>query len=154
PGVEAAGQGLYQSIHRDTVDDVVRDVRAARADAVVVSVSYCDRTSSDRVAMMVREFPRVPTLALLSELGPHTPHTLLALGTGGVRRVIDVRDAAGWRALRSALTDECGSGVQRAALAVLAGDLEGASVDCRRFFEALFLCPPSICTVRKLARQL
>jgi len=50
--VEAAGQGLYKSIHRDSVDDVVRDVRAARASAVVVSVSYCDRTSSERVAMM------------------------------------------------------------------------------------------------------
>src|SRR3954468_13481319 len=71
--VEAAGQGLYKSIHRGSVDDVVRDVRAARAGAGVVRVSYCDRTSSDRVAMMVREFPRVPTLALLSELGPHTP---------------------------------------------------------------------------------
>src|SRR5262245_37210359 len=70
--VDAAGEGLYQSIHRDSVEDVVRDVRDARATAVVLSVSYCERAPSEPVATMVREFPRVPTLALLSELGPRT----------------------------------------------------------------------------------
>jgi len=152
--VDAAGQGLYRSIHRETVDDVVRDVRAARADAVVVSVAYCDRTSSDRVAKMVREFPRVPTVALLTDIGPQTPQTLLTLGTGGVRRLVDVRSASGWRSLRHALTDECGNNVQRLALARLADDLSGASSDCWRFLEALFLSPPGTCTVRKLARDL
>jgi AraC-like DNA-binding protein len=152
--VDAAGEGLYRSIHRDSVDDVMRDVRDARAAAVVLSVSYCERSPSEPVATMVREFPRVPTLALLSELGPRTPQTLLSLGTSGVRRLIDVRDGSGWRLLRSALTDECGNTVQRFALGRLAQDLEGASPDCWRFFQALFLSPPSVCTVRKLARSL
>jgi AraC-like DNA-binding protein len=152
--VDAAGEGLYRSLHRDTVDDVMRDVREARAAAVVLSVSYCERVSSEPVATMVREFPRVPTLALLSELGPRTPQTLLSLGTSGVRRLIDVRDGSGWRTLRSALTDECGNSVQRLALGRLSDDLEGASHDCWRFFQALFLSPPSVCTVRKLARNL
>jgi AraC-like DNA-binding protein len=152
--VDAAGVGLYHSIHRDSVDDVMRDVREARATAVVLSVSYCERASSEPVATMVREFPRVPTLALLSELGPRTPQTLLSLGTSGVRRLIDVRDASGWRMLRSALTDECGNNVQRLALGQLARDLDGASRDCWRFFEALFLAPPHVCTVRRLARDL
>lgn len=152
--VDAAGEGLYRSLHRDCVDDVVRDVREARASAVVLSVSYCERTSSDPVATMVREFPRVPTLALLSELGPRTPQTLLSLGTSGVRRLIDVRDASGWRQLRSALSDECGNAMQRLALGRLADDLDGASPDCWRFFQALFLSPPDVCTVRKLARRL
>jgi AraC-like DNA-binding protein len=152
--VDAAGEGLYRSIHRDSVDDAVRDVREARAAAVVLSVAYCERLPSEPVATMVREFPRVPTLALLSELGPRTPQTLLSLGTSGVRRLIDVRDAAGWRLLRSALTDECGSPVQRMALGLLAQDLDGASPDCWRFFQALFLSPPSVCTVRRLSRNL
>jgi AraC-like DNA-binding protein len=152
--VDAAGEGLYRSIHRESVDDVIRDVREARASAVVVSVSYCDRTSSNPVASMVREFPRVPTLALLSELGPRTPHTLLSLGTSGVRRLIDVRDASGWRMLRSALTDECGNSIQRFALGRLGDDLAGATQDCWRFFEALFLSPPSVTTVRRLSRDL
>lgn len=152
--VDAAGEGLYHSIHRDSVDDVMRDVREARAAAVVLSVSYCERVSSEPFATMVREFPRVPTLALLSELGPRTPQTLLALGTSGVRRLIDVRDGSGWRMLRSALTHECGNSVQRLALGRLSHDLDGASPDCWRFFEALFLSAPSVCTIRKLARNL
>jgi AraC-like DNA-binding protein len=152
--VDAAGEGLYHSIHRDTVDDVVRDVREARATAVVLSVSYCERASSESVAMMVREFPRIPTLALLSELGPRTPQTLLSLGTSGVRRLIDVRDASGWRHLRSVLTDECGNAMQRLALGRLAQDLDGATPDCWRFFQTLFLSTPDVCTVRRLARRL
>ena len=75
--VDAAGEGLYRSIHRDSMADVMRDVREARASAVVLSVSYCERLSNEPVATMVREFPRVPTLALLTELGPRTPYTLL-----------------------------------------------------------------------------
>jgi AraC-like DNA-binding protein len=152
--VDAAGAGLYRSLHRDSVDDVLRDVREARATAVVLSVSYCDRASAERVATVVREFPRVPTLALLSELGPRTPHTLLALGTSGVRRLIDVRDASGWRTLRSALSDERGDSTQRLALGQLARDLEGASHDCWRFFEAIFLSGVHISTVRRLADAL
>ena len=152
--VDAAGEGLYRSIHRDSVDDVIRDVREARAAAVVVSVAYCDRASENPVAMMVREFPRVPTLALLSELGPRTPQTLLSLGTSGVRKLIDVRDASGWRMLRSALTDQCGNAIQRLALGQLADDLRGAPEDCWRFFEALFLSAPNVTTVRRLSHNL
>ena len=152
--VDAAGEGLYKSIHRDSVDDVIRDVREARAAAVVVSVAYCDRASENPVAMMVREFPRVPTLALLSELGPRTPQTLLSLGTSGVRKLIDVRDASGWRMLRSALTDQCGNAIQRLALGELAEDLRGAPEDCWRFFEALFLSAPNVTTVRRLSDNL
>ena len=152
--VDAAGEGLYKSIHRESVDDVIRYVREARAAAVVVSVSYCERTSSSPVATMVREFPRVPTVALLSEVSPRTPQTLLSLGTSGVRRLVDVRDASGWRMLRSALTDECGNTIQRLALGRLADDLTGATHDCWAFFEALFLSAPNVTTVRRLSRNL
>lgn len=152
--VDAAGEGLYRSIHRDSVDDVMRDVRAARADAVVLSVNYCERSSTEPVATMVREFPRVPTVALLSDFGPRTPQTLLSLGTSGVRRLIDVRDSSGWRSLRTALIDECGNPVQRLALLRLGEDLNDASPDCWRFFQALFLCPSWVNSVRKLSEML
>ena len=152
--VDAAGEGLYRSIHRDSLQDVMRDVREARADVVVLSVNYCERAPTDGVARMVREFPRVPTVALLSELGPRTPQTLLQLGTSGVRRLVDVRDAAGWRTLRSALTDEAGNPVQRLALGRIAEDLDGVLPDCWRFFEALFLVPPHVSSVRLLALSL
>jgi AraC-like DNA-binding protein len=148
--VDAAGEGIYRSIHRDSLDDVMRDVRDARADAVVLSVNYCERASTDPVATMVREFPRVPTLALLSDFTPRTPQTLLSLGTSGVRRLIDVRDANGWRSLRAALTDECGNSVQRLAIFRLGHDLHDATPDCWRFFQALFLSPPYVTSVRRL----
>jgi len=152
--VDAAGEGLYRSIHRETMQDVARDVREARATAVVLSVTRCERGPADTLATMVREFPRVPTLALLSELGPRTPQTLLQLGTTGVRRLIDVREASGWTQLRSALSTECGNSAQRLALSLLAKDLAGASDDCWKFFQALFLCAPHVVTVRRLARGL
>lgn len=152
--VDAAGEGLYCSIHRDSVDEVIRDVREARAAAVVLSVSYCERLPTDHVAMMVHEFPRIPTVALLTELSSRTAQTLLALGTSGVRRLIDVRDAAGWRQLRSALHDECGNTVQQLALARLSRDLAGVTDDCWRFFRTLFLSTPDVCTVRRLGQRL
>jgi AraC-like DNA-binding protein len=152
--VDAAGEGLYRSIHRDSVDEVLRDMREARATAVVLSVAYCERLPNNNVARMVHEFPRVPTLALLTELGPRTPQTLLSLGTSGVRRLIDVRDASGWRQLRSALCDECGNAVQQLALTALTHDLEGATHDCWRFFRSLFLSGPDVSTVRRLAYDL
>ena len=152
--VDAAGEGLYRSIHRDSVQDVASDVREARASAVVLSVSVCERGLAEPLATLVREFPRVPTVALLSELGPRTPQTLLLLGTSGVRQLVDVREASGWRQLRTALSDDCGNSVQRLMLGKLAKDLTGASDDCWRFFQALFLCTPEVCTIRRLSNQL
>ncbi|HEX7939710.1 MAG TPA: hypothetical protein VF483_12055, partial [Gemmatimonadaceae bacterium] len=152
--VDAAGEGLYRSFHRESVEDVARDVRESRANAVVLSVKVCERGLAEPLSEMVREFPRVPTLALLSELSPRTPQTLLLLGTSGVRRLIDVREASGWSQLRSAVCDECGNTVQRYALGKLAADLTGVSDDCWRFFRSLFLSTPDVCTIRKLARRL
>jgi AraC-like DNA-binding protein len=96
----------------------------------------------------------VTTVALLSDLGPRTPQTILSLGTSGVRRLVDVREASGWRSLRAALTDERGNPVQRMALARLADDLHDANPDCWRFFQALFLCPAHVSSVRRLSEQL
>jgi hypothetical protein len=37
--VDAAGEGLYTALHRDSIDDVIRDVKEQRASAVLVSVT-------------------------------------------------------------------------------------------------------------------
>jgi AraC-like DNA-binding protein len=65
-----------------------------------------------------------------------------------------VRDADGWRELRTYLLAVRGDDIQREALSQLAIDLAGVSRDCWRFFEALFLSPPRVCTVRALSRRL
>lgn len=152
--VDAAGEGSYRTLHRETVGDVLRDLRANRAQAVIVSVACCDRIGSNGVTTMVREFPRIPTVALLSRVERATPATVLRLGYSGVQRIVDVSEPTGWRELRSMLLACQGEDIQRQALGQLALDLSGAADDCWRFFEALFAGSPRVSTVRALSRQL
>ena len=152
--VDAAGEGLYEAVHRDTVDEVVRDLKDHRASAVIVSVARCGPREVGRVAMVVREFPYVPAVALLTDLGATTPQAVLALGRCGVRTLVDVRQPVGWRTLRSVLAADHARDIERRILSQLALDLAGTPEDCRQFFEALFVCPPALNTIRALCRQL
>jgi len=155
--VDAAGEGLYRTVHRETLDAVLQDLRARRVDAVLLSVARCDATETRRVATMVREFPRVPAVALLGAaqgFDGRVPGAVLALGQSGVRRVIDVRQPAGWRELRAVLLADHGDEVRRVALAQLTLDLAGAPEDCWRFFDLVFAVRPAHPTVRLLARSL
>jgi AraC-like DNA-binding protein len=152
--VDAAGEGSYQTIHRDSVAEVVQDLKSNRVGAVVVSVARCDQQARASVAALVREFPRVPTVALLTQLDRSTPHTMLSLGSSGLRQLVDVREAEGWRELRTYLLAARGDDIQREAMSQLAIDLSGVPQDCWRFFEELFLAPPRVSTVRTLSRRL
>lgn len=152
--VDAAGEGLYRALHRDTPEDVVRDLRERGAGAVVVSASSCDERSVQRVARMVHEFPRVSTVALLTRFDGQVGQAVLSLGRCGVRTIVDVRQPAGWRELRAALAMNGARQAAIAALTQLRQDLTGAPEDCTRFFEELFSCPPSTITVRQFARRL
>jgi AraC-like DNA-binding protein len=153
PRVDAAGEGCYRTLHRDTVDDLIRDLKSRQVQAVLVSVT-CAGAQANRVASLVREFPRVPAVALLSELELKTPQAVLALGQSGIRRLVDVRQPAGWRELRGALMADSGDSGQRSILGQLAVDLAGAPEDCWRFFETIFTCSPRVGNVRMLSRQL
>ncbi|MFL5574353.1 MAG: helix-turn-helix domain-containing protein [Gemmatimonadaceae bacterium] len=152
--VDAAGEGLYYAMHRDSIDDVVRDLKERGAAAVLVSVARCGRHEAARVAAVVREFPRVTAVALLTQVEAGTPHAVLSLGQSGVRTLVDVRQPAGWRELRSVLAADRTDALRRAALTQLSADLAGVPADCWRFFEALFTCGNRVSTVRLLARQL
>ncbi|HEY9225840.1 MAG TPA: helix-turn-helix domain-containing protein [Gemmatimonadaceae bacterium] len=152
--VDAAGEGSYQALHRDSVAELVQDLKTNRVSAVVVSVTRCDQRARAGVAALVREFPRIPTVALLTQLDRSTPHAMLSLGSTGVRQFVDVREAEGWRELRNYLLAARGEDIQRQALAQLALDLSGVPQDCWRFFEVMFLSPPNVCTVRRLAMRL
>jgi AraC-like DNA-binding protein len=152
--VDAAGEGLYCTLHRDSLDDAMRDLKGHRARAVVISVACCGGLEASKVAQLVREFPRVPAVALLSQLDPSTPQDVLYLGQSGVRTLIDVRTARGWRELREALVSDRGANIERLALGQLALDLVGVPPDCWRFFGALFSAGARITTVRTLAGHL
>jgi AraC-like DNA-binding protein len=155
PRVDAAGEGLYRAIHRDTVEDVIRDLKERRAGAVLVSVSRCcNSQATSRMAAVVREFPRVPAVALLTQFESDTARTVLALGRCGVSQLVDVRQPTGWRELRAALMADRGDDIRRLALGQISADLTGAPEDCWRFFESLFGSGGGVSTVRALARQL
>jgi AraC-like DNA-binding protein len=151
--VDAAGEGCYRALHRETVDDVICDLKARQIQAVLVSVS-CASKCTTRVASLVREFPRIPAVALLSEFEPRTPQAVLALGQCGIKRLIDVRHAGGWRELRGTLMADTGDAGQRSVLGQLAIDLAGVQPDCWLFFETIFTCSPRLGNVRLLARYL
>ena len=152
--VDAAGEGLYLALHRDSIDDVISDIKEKRAAAVLVSVTRCGLRDATRVATLVREFPRVPTVALLTELESNAPTAVLTLGRSGVQTLVDVRQPTGWRVLRDVLLADQSRDVSRLALAQLSIDLAGGHPDCYRFFEVLFSLPGGIGTIRSLARHL
>ncbi|HJQ11290.1 MAG TPA: helix-turn-helix domain-containing protein [Gemmatimonadaceae bacterium] len=152
--VDAAAQGLCEPLHRDSLEEVLSDLREQKADLVLISVAKYGLQSSGRVAAMVREFPRVPAVALLTETQNSTPHTTLALGQMGIRTLVDARIPAGWQTLRNLLAAQGSNDLQRSALSQISQDLPGVSKDCWRFFELLFETSPRISTVRQLARHL
>ena len=152
--VDAAGVGLYRTIHRDHIGEVLRDLKERRISAVIVSVGRCVREEPSQVAAVVRAFPRIPTLALLSSAGDTNAEAVLALGNCGIRTLVDVRQPDGWGRLRALLGREATKDVDRVAMAALREDLRGVPEDCWRFFEALFSPEFRVSTVRQLARRL
>ena len=152
--VDAAGAGLYRTIHRDCIDEVLRDLKERRISAVVVSVSRCIREETARVAAVVREFPRIPTVALLSGSGETDPTVVLALGNCGVRTLIDVRNPTGWHRLRDVLSAGASKDADHEVVAALREDLDGVPADCWIFFEALFSPDFRVTSVRQLAARM
>jgi AraC-like DNA-binding protein len=152
--VDAAAQGLCDPLHRESLDEVLSDLRQQKANLVLISVARYGPQSSSSVAAMVREFPRIPAVALLTETQSSTPHTTLALGQLGIRTLVDARIPTGWQTLRNLLASQGSVDLQRSALTQISLDLPGVSKDCWRFFELLFDSSPRISTVRHLARHL
>ena len=153
--VDAAGDGWYQTIHRDSVAELVQDLKTHRARVPSLSRSPAATRPSEppspRSCASSRASP--PSRCSRAWIAPRR-RPMLSLGSTGVRQLVDVRDADGWRELRNYLLTTRGEDIQREALGQLAIDLAGVSHDCWRFFEALFLVPAHVSTVRALARRL
>jgi AraC-like DNA-binding protein len=152
--LDAVSRGLCQPVHRETLDDVLLDVREHRAQAVLFSVARYGVLPTARIATLVREFPQVPAIAVLSSDDAATPQAALSLGHIGVRTLVDVRQPDGWGRLRAVLMAERSGDVEREVLARLSVDLAGVARDCWRFFELLFCTTPRILTVRQLSLHL
>jgi AraC-like DNA-binding protein len=152
--VDVVSDGAFQALHRSSVDEIVQDLRTHRSNAVLLSVSQYDLVNSAHMAAMVREFPRVPAYALLTEERRSNPHSVLSLGQLGVRTLIDARYPSGWKKLRELLMNEQANDIQQIALSTLQHDLRGVAPDCWRFFEILLTYYPHIASVRQLSRRI
>ncbi len=153
PRVDAAGAGLYRTIHRESLSDALKDLKHRRVSAVLLSVVRCGREHGRRMHAVVNQFPTVPTVALLAS-EPATAESLLHLGNAGVTRLVDVRSPAGWSRLRLLLGAEATQDTDRNALEAIRNELGDVTPDCWTFFEAMFTTSERVGTVRELARRM
>jgi AraC-like DNA-binding protein len=153
PRVEAAGNGCFAVVHRDTIPDALRVVRERSVDAVLVSVHRCRPDQMEPLGHLVREFPTIPTVALVSQHDPGAIEMLLRLGASGVRQVVDVTSPTGWSRLRQIVGQPATRAVARIQGPVLDA-LREAPHDARLFLEALIRLASEVPTVTAVAQEL
>jgi len=152
--VDAAGMGIYQAIHRHSIEEIARDLHSNRTTAMVLSANCCEQQVLPKIARMVREFPRVPVVAVVSQFNTNAAQAVLLLGRCGVRTLVDIRDAQGWKELRSLLAHDRRKEGQRTAAVQLEADLAGAPSGCLVFFRVLFETAHRTTTVRALSEAM
>ena len=151
--VEAAGTGWFSIVHRESISDAIRTVRERPVDAILLSVHRCPSDQIEAVGNLVRDFPGIPTVALVSKHGAGESEALLHLGATGVRQVIDVTSPVGWQRLRQIVGQPASRQVARIQGPLLEA-LGEVPPDTRLFFEALIRVAPEILTARELANRL
>jgi AraC-like DNA-binding protein len=151
--VDAAGSGCFAVLHRDSIPEAVRIVRERPVDAVLVSVHRCHPEQVAALGHLVREFPGIPTVALVSHHDPSATEMLLRLGASGVRQVVDVTSPTGWSRLRQIVGQPASRAVARIQGPILDA-LAGAPADARLFVEAMIRLAPDTPTVTNLAQRL
>lgn len=151
--VDAAGNGCFAVVHRDSVPDAVRVVRERAVDAVLLSVHRCPPDQVEAVRHLVHEFPGIPTVALVSQHDPSATEMLLRLGASGVQQVVDVTSPTGWSRLRQVVGQPATRAVSRIQGPVLTA-LADAPADARLFVEAMIRLAPDTPTVTALAERL
>lgn len=150
--LDAASVGCFAVLHRNSVPEVVRAVRERAVDAVLISVHQCAQGRVDEVDQLVRSFPGVPTVALVSRHDAVASETLLRLGATGVRQVVDVTAPAGWNRLRQLVTEPATHGAARILAPVLSA-LPEMPQDARIFLELLIRLAPEMPAVRTVAAR-
>jgi AraC-like DNA-binding protein len=151
--VDAAGNGCFAVVHRDSVPDAVRVVRERAVDAVLLSVHRCPPEQVEAVRHLVHEFPGIPTVALVSQHDSSSTEMLLRLGASGVQQVVDVTSPTGWNRLRQVVGQPATRAVSRIQGPILTA-LAEAPPDARLFVEAMIRLAPDTPTVTALADRL
>ena len=151
---EAVGDGCFVSLHAESCREVLTAARRRRVDAVVLSVHRCGGEELPTVARLVREFPAIPAVALVSRHDHHSTETLLRLGASGVRAAVDCTEPGGWRRLRELVGHPASPVAARILQRLIPSLGDEIPEDTRLYFEAMVRLAPAIRTVRGLARHL
>jgi AraC-like DNA-binding protein len=152
PRLDAAAGGRFTTIHADTIPEAIRAVRERPVTAVLLSVGYLSRDQVPTVARLVKAFPTVHTVAVVSRHDARASERLLELGASGVRTMVDLSQRDGWVHLRERLTHPTSPASARI-LGRILPELEEAPEDCRLCFEVMIRLAPSVATVRGLCRH-
>jgi AraC-like DNA-binding protein len=151
--LEAGANGGFAVIHSETLREALRTVRERPVNAVLVSPRCVGPDQLSNLTTLVRGFPGVPTVAVLSRHDAASSERLLHLGACGVARVLDLGVRDGWQRLRD-LVAQPAAPTASLVLARVVPALGDASPSCRRYFQVLVQRAPAVTTVRALARQL
>lgn len=151
--LEAGASGAFAVVHSETLREALRTVRERPVNAVLVSPRCVSRDQLSNLTTLVRGFPGVPTVAVLSRHDAVSSERLLHLGACGVVRVVDLSVRDGWQRLRD-LVAQPAAPTASLMLAKVVPALGDASPSCRRYFEVLVQRAPGVTTVRALARRL
>lgn len=151
--LDAAATGRFRSIHADTVYEAIRAVRERPVSAVLLSPRQVRACELGGVSSLVKGFPGVPAVAVLSRHDSTSSERLLALGACGVRKAVDLSGPGGWRELRDLVADPTSPTGSRILAGVIPA-LGRPSEDCRHFFEGLIRLAPAVSTARDLSVRL
>ncbi|TFG51863.1 MAG: helix-turn-helix domain-containing protein [Gemmatimonadales bacterium] len=151
--VEAAGTGWFSVVHGDSIPDAIRVVRERPVDAVLVSVHGCSGAESPQLDQLIRDFPGIPTVALVTRHDSGDSEALLHFGASGVRQVVDVTSPDGWQRLRQVLGQPTSRDAARIQGPVLEA-LGQISADARLFFEVMIRFAQDLATARDLSQRL
>jgi AraC-like DNA-binding protein len=149
PLLDAAAGGRFTTIHAESMPEALRAVRERPVDAVLLSAEYVPRDHVPAVATLIRAFPTVRALAVVSRHDADSSERLLDLGASGVRTVVDLTQRDGWRELRNLLAQP-GSPTAARILARVMPALGEAPEDCQLCFQTLVRLAPRVTTVRGL----
>lgn len=150
---DSASPAWLSAKHTQSVAEVIKAVREEPVNAILISPGYIKRSQIRGVTKLVRGFPGIPTVALVSSHDAVSSERLLELGGSGVRQMVDVTSRTGWGQLRELLADPI-CPTASAILEKIAPYLEGAAEDFTYFVEILARISPSTTTVRSLCRHL
>jgi AraC-like DNA-binding protein len=147
-----------RSWHRQTISEIANDFASGIADGAVISAARASDTDVTALAALVRGFPMRQVVGLIGEVSEKDAFAAaLLFGRVGVRAIVDVRAANGWRDFRNVFNcaSQPNAFIRDAVAAILREIASGNSEACdgrNEFFRAAF--SPRVTNAKELSKRL